>query len=448
MSKLNIRRTVENIRASTTVYSPIVEVVVNAIQSIESSGRQDGKIAVRIKRADQMEIDGGLQEIRSFEVEDNGVGFTLENRESFDTLYSDFKISEGGKGFGRFICLKYFENVYVDSIFAEDETFKRRTFSMGKQSDIITNEKVSDSPQKSATTIVYLNDLKETRSIDKKLNTIARNLVERLLPNFLLKGYVCPEIVLSESDGGDSIRLNDWFSNELAGVIKEINVQNGDFSLKAIDIDESFAVRVFKLYFPKNQKSKISLVAHRREVSGSAIHAYIPEFIDEFYDKDSDGNSIHEKNYIVKAYVFGAYLDRHVSLERGGFEFQMEHDLINGISQVNIERHSASIAKEAVGTDIHGRQEKKKERFQTYVDEEAPWHKTILEKIDLSGMPLNPSNEEIETRLQKEKFAQEVHIKREVTKILTGGNLEGLEKTSMTSSRRSPGPARTTSSTT
>jgi hypothetical protein len=428
MSKVNIRRTVENIRANTTVYSPIVEVVVNAIQSIESSGRQDGKVAVRIQRAGQMEMDGGLPEIRSFEIEDNGVGFTPANRESFDTLYSDFKISEGGKGFGRFICLKYFENVHVDSVFAEDEKFKRRTFSMGKESDIIINEKVSDAPQMSATTVVHLKNLKETRSIDKKLNTIARNLVEKLLPNFLLKGYVCPEIVLSESDGTDSIRLNDWFSNELAGVIKEIDVQNGDFSLKAIDNDEPFAVRVFKLYFPKNQKSKISLVAHRREVSGSAIHTYIPEFIDDFYDKDGEGNSIHEKNYIVKAYVFGAYLDRHVSLERGGFEFQMEHDLVNGISQVDIERQSAAIAKEAVGTDIRGRQEKKKERFQTYVDEEAPWHKTILEKIDLSGMPLNPSNEEIESRLQKEKFTQEVQIKREVTKILTGGNLEGLEK--------------------
>ena len=107
MSKVNIKRTVENIRANTTVYSPIVEVVVNALQSIESAGRHDGHIAIRIQRDGQIEMDGGLPEIRSFEVEDNGLGFTEANRESFDTLYSDLKISEGGKGFGRFICLKY-----------------------------------------------------------------------------------------------------------------------------------------------------------------------------------------------------------------------------------------------------------------------------------------------------------------------------------------------------
>lgn len=428
MSKLNIKRTVENIRANTTVYSPIVEVVINAIQAIEASGKPGGKISIRIRRADQMEMDGSLSEVRSFDIEDNGIGFTQENRESFDTLYSDFKTAEGGKGFGRFVCLKYFDNVQVDSVYADGETVKRRQFSMGKDTDIIVNEMISDASRSSTGTTVHLKELKDDRSIDKKLITIARNLAERLLPNFLLKDPVCPEIVVCEGEGGDSIRLNDWFSNELSAVIKEVAVDNGEFSLKSIDAAENFIVRVFKLYFPKNQKSRISLVAHKREVSGSPLHNYVPEFIDDFYDKDTNGNAIRERNYIVRAYVFSAYLDRHVSLERGGFEFQMENDVQNGISQVDIERQAAAIAKEAMGADIRGRQEKKRERFQSYVDDEAPWHKSILEKIDLSGMPLNPSNEEIETRLQKEKFTQEVHIKREVNKILSGGSLEGLEK--------------------
>jgi hypothetical protein len=137
---------------------------------------------------------------------------------------------------------------------------------------------------------------------------------------------------------------------------------------------------------------------------------------------------LQERNYIVKAYVFGPYLDRHVSLERVGFEFGEEADLQHGIGQADIERKSAAIAKEAMGEDIRGRQEKKRERVQTYVDDVAPWHKSILDKIDLSGMPLNPSHEEIETRLQKEKFSQELQIKREVGKILAGGNLAGMEQ--------------------
>ncbi|MHB8304055.1 MAG: hypothetical protein ACYDC6_14740, partial [Acidobacteriaceae bacterium] len=212
-----------------------------------------------------------------------------------------------------------------------------------------------------------------------------------------------------------------------SAVIKEIPVECSTFTLKGNQVDEDFLVRIFKLYFPRNQKSKISLVAHKREVTGSALNKYVPEFAEDFYDKDSAGNVDHEKNYIVKAYVFGDYLDRNVSLERSGFEFQMESDLLHGISQVDIERRSASIAKDAVGSDIKIRQEKKRERVQSYVDDDAPWHKSIVNKIDLSTMPYNPSNEEIESRLQKEKFEQEVQIKKDVTQLLARGNLEKLQ---------------------
>ncbi|WKZ13676.1 MAG: hypothetical protein QY320_06875 [Gammaproteobacteria bacterium] len=170
---------------------------------------------------------------------------------------------------------------------------------------------------------------------------------------------------------------------------------------------------------PRNQKSRISLVAHKREVSGSAIHKYIPEFEDEFFEKDQSGEFDRERNYIIKAYVFSPYLDRNVSLERGGFEFQVDSDLLLGIGQTQIEHDAAGIAREAMGADITFRQERKKERVQTYVDEEAPWHKSFLESIDLSTMPYNPSNEEIEIRLQKEKFAQEVAIRQDVAKLMS-----------------------------
>src|SRR5207245_8854204 len=122
----------------------------------------------------------------------------------------------------------------------------------------IIDEIVTNASGPATGTIVQLKGLKEDRSIDKKLITIARNLAERLLPNFL-KDSVCPEIIVSEKEGGDSIRLNDWFSNELSSVIKEIAVDNRRFLLKSLQGDEDFVVRVFKLYFAKNQKSRISL---------------------------------------------------------------------------------------------------------------------------------------------------------------------------------------------
>lgn len=238
---------------------------------------------------------------------------------------------------------------------------------------------------------------------------------------------MCPDIILCEKDGSSSIRLNDFVSNELSAVIREVGVDNNIFTLKAMDTDEEFLVRIFKIYSPRNQQSRISLVAHKREVSGSPIHKFIPEFEDEFFERDRNGDIDRERNYIIKAYVFGSYLDRNVSLERGGFEFQTDSDQTLGIGQTQIEQDAAAISREALGDDITFRQEKKKERVQSYVDEEAPWHKAILEKIDLRSMPYKPTNEEIETRLQQEKFAQEIAIKRDVAKLLTETNIKNAK---------------------
>ena len=261
----------------------------------------------------------------------------------------------------------------------------------------------------------------------ERVSTIAKNLVERLLPYFINQDYLCPEIVLSESDGRDQIRLNDFVSNAVSAFIREIVFEENQFTLKSADDEEEFVVRVFKIYAPKNHKSRISLVAHQREVSGSVLHKYIPEFEEQFYEKEGGGVVGQERNYIIKAYVFGQYLDRHVSLERGGFEFGMDKDLAFGIGQTEIEKAAAEIARDAVGSDIRLRQEKKRERVQSYVNEEAPWHKKVLSKMDLSEMPWNPVNEIIEGYLQREKFAQELVIKRDVEKILSETSLENVK---------------------
>ena len=208
MSNVNVKRVVENIRANTTVYTPIVEAVVNAIQAIDAAQRKHGEIFIRIQRAGQSEIDGNLPDVCGIEVADNGIGFTDENRESFDTLYSEHKSIEGGKGFGRFTRLKYFENVRVVSVYETGGGLKQRVFSMGKNRDIIINEKISATVETESRTSIFLDEIKNAKQIDKKLSTIAKHLVEKLLPYFIIEGYVCPRIVLSEQDGTDPIHLD------------------------------------------------------------------------------------------------------------------------------------------------------------------------------------------------------------------------------------------------
>lgn len=418
MSNVNVRRAVENIRSGTNVYTPLVEVIVNAIQAVDVASPEKRRVDILVKRSNQPELEGGQPPVESFTVIDNGIGFNDANRNSFDTLYSDHKISQGGKGFGRFTCLKYFDDLFVESIFESGEGQKKRAFKMGKQTDIIVNESIEDCADSDIGSRVTMSKVKRAFP-DKKIKTIARTLVERLLPYFIDADYQCPEIGIAEEDGTGRIILNNFVSNQLAAMIMEILLKDGGIILGAGDEAQKFYVRVFKLYSPRNQKSKISLVADRREVTDTAIHNFVPEFVDEFFEEGSTGAEDRERNYIVKAYVFGPYLDANVSLERGGFDFPKGSDLVHPISQSEIEQAAAHIARDALGNTIMARQEKKRTQVRSYIEDTAPWHRTIVEDIDLSSMPYNPTPEQIETVFQREKFAQEVAIRQKVAQMLS-----------------------------
>ena len=145
MSKINIDRIVKDIKSKTTSLTPIIEAVCNSIDAIGSE-RTDGVIDIVIKRNPQqfLELDSShsLPEIISIDVIDNGEGFTEKNKDSFDTYRSGLKISKGGKGFGRFMYLKYFNHVSIESIFYEENRYKRRSFTFGHANEIIENETI------------------------------------------------------------------------------------------------------------------------------------------------------------------------------------------------------------------------------------------------------------------------------------------------------------------
>ncbi|WP_375172010.1 ATP-binding protein [Marinobacter sp.] len=425
MSNVNIKRAIENIRSGTSVYTPLVEVVVNAIQAIEAKKINDGLVDIVVRRHQQMDLDDPLPEIDGFEVYDNGIGFNDSNRDSFDTLYSAHKISEGGKGFGRFTCLKYFEEMEVESTFSIDGRFYDRSFRMGKENEIIINEEVEPSGADRTCTRISLMHLKRSKFPDKKLATIARVLVEKLLPFFVNQDIPPPRIVLREKNEEEIIILNDYV--ETYEQIIELDSSLDSFFVTSNVGDEEFCARVFKFYSPRSQTSKISLVAHRREVTSVSLHKYIPEFADEFFEQVKDGDEVVDKNFTLKVYVFGPFLDDLVSLERGGFEFQKESDAIYGISQSDIEKRAADIAKEAVNSEVQARFEKKVKKVNDYVKEKAPWHTGIVNDIDLSDMPYNATDEQIESKLQKEKYEQEVRVRSDVKKLLENGEPDDLK---------------------
>src|SRR3546814_5282024 len=85
MSNVNVKRLVENIRSGTSVYTPLVELVVNAIQAIDEKKIANGLIEIEVIRNGQADIIDRLEDVDGFIVKDNGIGFTKDNRDSFDT---------------------------------------------------------------------------------------------------------------------------------------------------------------------------------------------------------------------------------------------------------------------------------------------------------------------------------------------------------------------------
>ena len=424
MSQLNIKGLVENIKARTNIYTPIVEAVVNSIQAIDDSGREDGEILITVKRSNQGTLDFALADISSIEIQDNGVGFNEIHRNSFDTLYSNLKIKKGGKGFGRFMFLKYFESVNVESIFEENGEYKSRKFSLGKNQEIIEREDVSDSTENDTKTTLFLNNLRAGK-LDKKIETLAKGLLEKLLIYFINDDYNCPKISLKEEGKRERIVLNEYLSTKKNSEIQQVGSE--EFTLEQNDnkrTEETFQVKIFKIFYPKNQTSKISLTAHNREVKETLLYPYVPEFKDDFYeDFETEEETKTRKDYMIKTYVLGDYLDSHVSLERGDFHFPAQNDLFSSFSQRDIERKAAEITKEIFKDEVKIRSEKKRERIKEYV-ENAPWHKEYFEELDMSLIPYKLTDDKIEEELHKAKFQQEKELKAKAKEIIENPDKE------------------------
>ncbi|MCY4171486.1 MAG: ATP-binding protein [Bacteroidetes bacterium] len=419
MSKINIGRAVNNILPRTTAYTPLVEVIVNAIESIQEAERgSDGQVHIRVLRSKQRDVEARLHSVEGFEITDNGVGFNDVHLDAFDTLYTDQKINQGGRGFGRFVCIKHFQHFTVESIYrANDDRLMCRQFSMGRNTEIIENLKTDETDRDDTGTTIRLHTWIGSTSFDLRLDTIAKVLVPRILPFFVHENFSPPQIILSEIDGGETIILNEYLK-----FIKEIEPGGHDFELPQQAPRENFKVRIFKIYNPRTLTNQISLIAHHREVIETPIKKYIPEFEDAFYEPTDP-----DTKYIVKAYVFGDYLDQNVSVERGGFEFGNDLNLFELIGKEDIEKQVAEFARIAIGDEFETRKSKKRERAQKYVDSDAIWLKNVLAESDLTHLPLNASDEQIEEYLHGEKLVQERHIRDEVIKVLTNGNLSNID---------------------
>ena len=406
MSKINIDRIVKDIKSKTTILTPIIEAVCNSIDAIGSE-RTDGIIDIIVKRNGQQSLElepnqNILSDIISIDVIDNGVGFTEENKDSFDTYRSGFKISKGGKGFGRFMYLKYFNNVSVESIYSENGKYKQRSFVFGHADEIIEHEQIEDIDNYESIhtgTILHLTSIKSP-DFDKGLEVIARKLVERLLVFFVTGGISTPQITIKEEDGSNAIVLNNYIG--VNSDIQQIGVDE-KLTVHGREKDWNFLVKIYKIYYSAIT-NKICLTANMREVIDSPLHYYVPEFKETMFEITESGT---QKNYMIKAYVQGEYLDDNVTIERDAFNFGKEDDIYSDLCEKQLLKEVSSVVKRYFLEDIEKRYNDKKQKVEHYVYSSAPWNKTLLKEVDMESIPIGISDFDLEMRFQKLKFERE-----------------------------------------
>jgi hypothetical protein len=88
----------------------------------------------------------------------------------------------------------YFDDLRVDSTFKDGGVYRQRRFLMGKENEFIVNEKVTAAAANKTGSTVWLDGFRRKGNYEKKLTTLARELVERLLPYFITEDYKCPDI--------------------------------------------------------------------------------------------------------------------------------------------------------------------------------------------------------------------------------------------------------------
>ena len=384
---------------------PLFEALVNSIDSLAETKQDYNEIKIQVirkhKPVQTSFIDDSIvNPIESFEIIDNGKGFTADNYDSFNTLDSLQKLSKGGKGIGRISYLLAFEKASVDSIYLENGKVMRRSFVFSSEGEGISDMVIEqcDKAYPVETRVSLLNYLSE---FEDKARLSDLDLIDSIHEHLLLFfiNPICPSMILLSSE--KKYNINDLFTMNYGKSIPRETIKIGD---------NTFALCHFKSLYQadKPQQHRIVYCANNREVKGEYLAKYLPDFQKKL--KTDDG-----RGFLYSCYVEGDYLDLNVNAERNNFRFLTEDDfwdtkLTSELLRQNImvtvvrhlERELAPIKKEKV------------DEYMKLIDEHMPQYKYIVSKDPnfLNTLPLGLGEKELDEALHKKK----VEIKSEVRK--------------------------------
>ena len=389
-------------------YQALFEVISNAIYSITHSlsNISDGAIEVTIERnyVQQMDVQLSKEElskrapVKNIIVTDNGEGFTEANFKSFLTCYSEQKLKEGGKGIGRFTCLKVFDYVSVSSVFGEDELFLRR-FDFYPKNEL-ENETL-EKTQAPRTTSITLHNIKNAYA--DYFPTDLTHLADLIIEHFFINCVTgtLPKIFLNDQING-RLCVNDHYGNS---VKHEVQIEN--FSI----YDETFTIYHVISSLVK-YSNKAYLCADNRTTSPQIdLRKYIQNLQSNISSEDG------EKKWYF-AYVTSNYFNNIVNSERTELVFPSEDKHGVGVTDIKLETFIDYLAKAIfihLKKELVDMEKEKKKRIDNYINTKAPKYRKLrtYRPNFYRNNPNDINDKNLEMELYKEQQKWELEIAKQ-----------------------------------
>ena len=254
-----------------------------------------------------MNADGTKTEepshFEGFIVTDNGNGFNQENYTSFLEAYSQLKVKKGCKGIGRFLWLKAFDEITINSTYTENGKWFLRSFTFslaGIKPENNVKELEGDSYARK--TQVCLKQFRPVYrdSVAFKLESLARKIIEHCLPYFIMGS--CPQIILKDNRG-DSFQLNAYYEKTYKDSLHRdpMELKGRNYTLYHMLLAEGA------------DKHELHLCANNREVKSYDLSKKIPNMQKRI---ETESGSVYYVGYLA-----GEYLDESINAERSEFVF-------------------------------------------------------------------------------------------------------------------------------
>lgn len=400
---------------------PMYEAIVNSIHSLEEiSDVENNYIRIYIEREHSLDIgDTENNLIENVIIEDNGVGFNVDNLDSFLTSDSPYKYEKGGKGIGRFTWLKAFENVHIESCFNENGSTKYISFDFNIKNDVpIQNFYETENNCTQRKTIVRLEGFKQKYSSKISISTeeVATRIINHCIQFLISKN--CPKISICEGD--KVIVLNELFKNYInIDKNKEKQIVRGvEFNILHVKV------------FDNEAKHKINLCAHNRVVKSLNLEKIIPNLSAKLYDED--------RKYTYKAYVTSDYLDENVDSNRTDFSINNTsvESLLDDVSMTEIENIIRESTEIYLADELEKIEREKVKKIEEFTNEEEPRFKHLIKRCPEKIKMLRPgmNRKTMISELSKIQSDYKLELENDKNFILKSSHIYNEEYTKLLNS--------------